>query len=69
MSLDHGSISRVQICHRKMYRAVCKDRLEKACLMDLFLIMDANSSNSVTMALSGPNFSFGSIAKRLFRIN
>ena len=37
---------------RKMYRAVCKDRLEKACLMDLFLFMDANSSNSAMMALS-----------------
>ena len=41
LSLDHESISRVQICLRKMYRAVWKDRLEKACLMDLFIFMDA----------------------------
>ncbi len=52
-----------------MYGAVCHDPLEKACLMDLFLIMDANSLNSAMMAWNGPNFSFGSIANRLFRIN
>ena len=52
-----------------MYGAVCHDPLEKACLMDLFLIMDANSLNAAMMAWNGPNFSFGSIANRLFRIN
>jgi len=52
-----------------MYGAVCQDRLEKACLIDLFLIMDANSSNSAMMAWNGPNFSFGSIANGLFHIN
>jgi|TARA_B100001250_G_scaffold341621_1_gene309652 hypothetical protein len=52
-----------------LYGAVCQDRLEKACLMDLFLMMDTNSSNSAMMAWNGPNFSFDSIAKRPFGIN
>ena len=52
-----------------LYGAVCQDRLEKACLMDLLLMMDANSLYSAMMAWNGPNFSFGSIANRLFRIN
>jgi hypothetical protein len=37
--------------------------------MDLFLFMDANSSNSTIMTWNGPNFSFGSIANGLFHIN
>jgi hypothetical protein len=52
-----------------LYGAVCQDRLQKACLMKLFLMMDAYSSNSAMMAWNGPNFSFDSIAKRPFGIN
>ena len=40
------------ILEKSLYGAVCQDRLEKACLMDLFLFMDANSLNSAMMALS-----------------
>ena len=57
------------ILEKYLYGAVCQDRLEKACLMDLFLFMDANSSNSTIMTWNGPNFSFGSIANGLFHIN
>jgi len=57
------------VLEKYLYGAVCQDRLEKACLMDLFLFMDANSSNSAMMAWNGPNFSFDSIAKRPFGIN
>ena len=57
------------VLEKYLYGAVCQDRLEKACLMDLFLIMDANSSTSAMMAWNGPNFSFGSIATGLFHIN
>ena len=35
-----------------LYGLVCLDRLEKACLMDLFLMMDTNSSNPAIMALN-----------------
>jgi len=59
----------VSVSGKYLYGVVCLDRLEKACLMDLFLIMDANSSNSAMMAWNGPNFSFGSIANGLFHIN
>ncbi len=34
------------------FRIVPQERFEEACLMDLFLIMDANSSNSDIMALN-----------------
>ena len=34
------------------FRIVPQERFEKACLMDLFLILDANSSNSDIMALN-----------------
>jgi hypothetical protein len=37
-----------------LYGEVCLDRLEKAGLMDLFLTMSANGSNSVVMASNGP---------------
>ena len=57
------------VLKKYLYGAVCQDRLEKDCLMDLLLIMDTNSSNSAMMALNGPNFSFGSIANGLFHIN
>ena len=57
------------ILEKYLYGAVCQDCLEKACLMDLFLIRDANSSNSAMMNWNGPNFSFGSIANGLFHIN
>ena len=57
------------ILEKYFYGAVCQDRIEKACLMDLFLLMDANSSNSAIMTWNGPNFSFGSIANGLFHIN
>ena len=40
------------ILEKYLYGAVCQDRLEKAWLMDLFLFMDANSSNSAIMALN-----------------
>ena len=40
------------ILEKYLYGAVCQDRLEKACLMDLFLLMDANSSNPAIMALN-----------------
>jgi hypothetical protein len=29
------------VLEKYLYGAVCQDRLEKACLMDLFLFMDA----------------------------
>ena len=57
------------VLEKYLYGAVCQDRIEKACLMDLFLLMDANSSNSAIMTWNGPNFSFGSIANGLFHIN
>ena len=57
------------VLEKYLYGAVSQDRLEKACLMDLFLIMADNSSNSAMMAWNGPNFSFGSIANGLFHIN
>jgi hypothetical protein len=37
--------------------------------MGILLIMVANSSNSAMMAWNGPNFSFGSLANGIFRIN
>lgn len=40
------------ILEKYLYGAVCQDRLEKACLMNLFLFMDANSSNPAIMALN-----------------
>ena len=40
------------VLEKYLYGAVCQDRLEKACLMDLFLFMNANSANSAMMALS-----------------
>jgi len=40
------------ILEKYLYGAVCQDRLKKACLMNLFLMMDANSSNSAIMALN-----------------
>ena len=58
------------ILEKYLYGAVCQDRLEKAYLMDLFLFMNANSSNSAIMIWNGPNFSFDSIEKkRPFGIN
>ena len=57
------------ILEKYLYGAVCQDRLEKACLMDLFLFMDAISSNSAIMDWNGPNFRFGSIANGLFHLN
>ena len=51
-----------------MYGVVCLGRLEKGCLMGLFLTMAANGSNSAMMALNGPNFSLGSLEEVLFRI-
>ena len=57
------------VLEKYLYGAVCQDRLEKAFLMNLLLMMDANSSNSAMMAWNGPNFSFGSIANGLFHIN
>ena len=50
-------------------RKFCMERLEKDCLMDLFLIKDAYSSNSAMMDWNGPNFSFGSVANGLFHTN
>ena len=49
MNLQQGSKF---ILEKYLYGAVCQDRLEKACLMDLFLFMDANSSNAAIMALN-----------------
>ncbi len=70
MTLDDESTVRVQICLKKyLYGAVSQDRLEKACVMDLFLIMNAYCSNSAMMSWNGPNFSFGSVANGLFHIN
>jgi hypothetical protein len=70
LTLDDKSTGRLQINLKEiLYGAVGQDRLQKACLLDLLLMMDANSSNSAMMAWNGPNFSFGSIANRLFRIN
>ena len=70
MTLDDESTGRLRINLKEiLYGAVGQDRLEKACLMNLLLMMDANSSNSAMMAWNGPNFNFGSIANRLFRIN
>ena len=40
------------VLEKYLYGAVCQDRLEKACLIDLFLIRDTNSSNSAMMALN-----------------
>ena len=40
------------VLEKYLYGAVCQDRLEKACLMDLFLFMDANISNPAMMALN-----------------
>ena len=40
------------ILEKYLYGAVCQDRLEKACLMDLFLFMNAHSSNSAMVALN-----------------
>jgi len=57
------------VLEKYLYGAVGQDRLEKACLMDLLLFMDANSSNATIMTWNGPNFSFGSIATGLFHIN
>jgi len=57
------------VLEKYLYGAVGQDRLEKACLMDLLLMMNANSSNSTIMTWNGPNFSFGSIANGLFHIN
>ena len=57
------------VLEKYLYGTLCQDRLEKDCLMDLLLIMHANSSNSAIMAWNGPNFSFGSIANGLFHIN
>ena len=37
------------ILEKYLYGAVCQDLIEKACQMDLFLFMDANSSNSAMM--------------------
>ena len=69
-TLGDESTARVRIYLMDiLYGAVCQDRLEKGCLMDLFLMMDTNSSNSAMMAWNGPNFSFDSIAKRPFGIN
>ena len=66
MNPQQGSES---VSGKYLYGEVCLDRLEKTGLMDLFLIMAANGSNSAMMALNGPNFSFGSLANGLFRIN
>ena len=57
------------ILEKYLYGAVCQDRLEKACLMDLLLIMNAHSSNSAMMDWNGPNLNFGSVANGLFHIN
>ena len=58
------------VLEKYLYGAVCQDPLEKACLMDLFLIKDAYSSNSAMMDdWNGPNFSFGSVANGLFHTN
>ena len=57
------------ILEKYLYGAVSLDRLEKAFLMDLFLMVDVNSSNSAMMAWNGPNFSLDSIAYSPFRIN
>ena len=40
------------ILEKYLYGAVCQDRLEKACLMDILLIMNAHSSNSAMMDLN-----------------
>jgi len=57
------------VLEKYLYETVCQERLENPCLMDLFLMMDANSSKSAMMAWNGLNFSFGSIANRPFHIN
>ena len=44
-----------------LYGEVCLDRLEKAGLMDLFLTMSANGSNSVMMASNGLQLKLGFI--------
>ena len=49
MNLQQGSKF---ILETYLYGAVCQDRLEKACLMVLFIFMNAKSSNSVIMALN-----------------
>ena len=49
MNLQQGSKF---ILEKYLYGAVCQDQLEKACLMVLFLFMDANSSNPAIMALN-----------------
>ena len=57
------------VVEKYLQGAVSKDRLVKAWLMCLFLIMDVNSLNSYLMSWNGPDFSFGSITNGLLHIN
>ena len=56
------------VLEKYLYGAVCQDRLEKACLMDLFLFMDAKVQILPYWSWMSSNFIFDSLEVDLIYI-